>query len=110
MRIVVFIIVAAVQLAAAACVFLLLILGLNGFSEREANPGLVFYVVLALASSAGLGLAGAMFAKWLVARRGMGGLGAAAIAVVSSSTAGLVVLGVGFIGALVLASFMHGSR
>lgn len=110
MRILVFIVVAAVQLAAAACIFVLLLLGLNGFSEREAQPGLVFYIVLALASSAGLGFAGAWFTKWLTARRGMGGLGAAAIAVVSSSTAGLVVLGVAFIGAVILASIMHGSR
>ena len=110
MRIIVFIIVAAVQLAAAACVFVLLLLGLNGFSERDAKPGLLFYIVLALASSAGLGLAGAWFTKWLAARKGMGGFGAAAIAVVSSSTAGLVILGVGFIGAVIVASMMHGSR
>ncbi|HLM58921.1 MAG TPA: hypothetical protein VK422_22650 [Pyrinomonadaceae bacterium] len=110
MRIIVFIVVAAVQLAAAAFVFLILIMGMNGFSERDANPGLLFYIVLALASSAGLGLAGAMFAKWLTASRGMGGLGAAAIAVVSSSTVGLVVLGVAFFGAMMVTSIMHGSR
>ncbi len=110
MRIIVFIIVAAVQLVAAACVFLVLIMGMNGFSERDANPGLAFYIVLALASSAGLGVAGAMFARWLTARRGLGGLGAAAIAVVSSSTVGLIVLGVAFFGALMVASIMHGSR
>ncbi|HEV2864261.1 MAG TPA: hypothetical protein VGX48_24905 [Pyrinomonadaceae bacterium] len=110
MRIIVFIVVAAVQLVAAACVFLFLLLGLNGFSEREANPGLAFYIVLAVASSVGLGVAGSMFTKWLTSRRGLGGLGAAAIAVVSSSTVGLVVLGVGFLGAVILASIMHGSR
>lgn len=110
MRIIVFIIVAAVQLVAAACGFVLLLLGLNGFSEKQATPGLAFYIVTAVASSVGLGVAGAMASKWLTVRRGAGGPVAALVAVVGSSVLGLIILGVGFLGAVIIASMMRGGR
>ena len=110
MRIIVFIVVAVVQLVAAAFGFLLLLLGLNGFSERQATPGLVFYIVVAVASSVGLGVAGAMAVKWLAVRRGAHALVAALVAVVGSSVLGLVILGAGFLGAVVLAEIMRNAR
>lgn len=110
MRIIVFVVVAVVQLGAAAFGLLVLIMGMNGFSERDATPGLLFYVVLAMASSVALGVGGALAAKRLAAGRRMGGLAASAIAVTCASTLGVVVLVGGFFGALAIASVMHGSR
>ena len=110
MRIIVFVINALVQLAAAAVGLLLLLLGLNGFSERQATPGLVFYVVLSVASALGLGVASAFTAQWLAQKKSFGGLGASAAAVVVFSVLGVLILVVGFFAALFIASAMRGSR
>ena len=110
MRVIVFLVVAVVQSAAGAFGFLMLLLGLNGFSEREATPGLGLYIVLGVGSALGLGLAAALAAGWLVTRKQMGGFGAAVIAVAGSSVVGVAVLFAGFLAAVMLASFMHGSR
>ncbi|HVF66126.1 MAG TPA: hypothetical protein VM914_00580 [Pyrinomonadaceae bacterium] len=110
MRIIVFVINAVVQLAAAAVGFFLLLLGLNGFSERQANPGLLFYIVLGVASAVGLGVASAFAAKWLTQRRSMGALGASAIAVPVFAVVGVLILIVGIFVAALIASAMRGGR
>ena len=43
MRIIVFLIAAVAQIAAAVFGLFILLLGLNGFSEREATPALIFF-------------------------------------------------------------------
>ena len=68
MRIIVFVINAVIQLAAAAAGFLLLLLGLNGFSERQSNPSLLFYIALSVGSAVGLGGASAFASKWLAGK------------------------------------------
>ena len=110
MRVIVFILTALIQLAAAAVGFLLLLLGMNGYSERQANPGLILYIALGLGSALGLGLASAFAAKRLVERRSFGGLAASATAVIGFSVLGGLILVVSFFVAIVLAEVMRGMK
>lgn len=110
MRIIVFILTALIQLAAAAAGFLLLLLGMNGYSERHAAPGLILYIALGLGSALGLGLASAFVVKRLVERRSLGGLAASTIAVLGFSVLGGLILFVSFFAAIVVAEVMRGMK
>jgi hypothetical protein len=110
MRIIVFIINAVIHLAAAAVGFFMLLLGLNGFSERQANPSLLFYIILSVGSALGLGVASAFAAKWLAQKKSLGALGASAIAVPVFSVVGVLILVVVFFVAVLIASAMRGGR
>lgn len=110
MRIIVFILTAVIQLAAAAAGGLLLLLGMNGYSGRDAEPGLYLYAALGLVSALGLGLASAYAVRWLVERRSFGRAGAAATAVIGFAVLGGLILVVSFFAAIVLAETMRGSR
>lgn len=110
MRIIVFALTAVVQLAAAAAGLLFLLLGMNGYSERQATPGLIFYVALGLVSALALGLLSAFAAKRLVERKSFGVLAASATAVLGFSVVGGLVLVISFFAAIVLAEVMRGMR
>ena len=110
MRIIVFILTAVIQLAAAAAGGLVLLLGMNGYSERDATPGLYLYAALGLISALGLGLASAFASRWLVERRSFGRAGAAATAVLGSVALGGLILIVNFFAAIVLTEIMRGNR
>lgn len=110
MRIVVFIMNAVIQLAAAAAGFLFLLLGMNGYSEDQATPGLVFYIVLSVGSALGLGGASAFWAKRLVTKKSFSGFGASAIAIISFAILGGFILAGGFLGAFVLAEVVRGMK
>ena len=110
MRIIVFIVNALVHLCASAVGLFMLILGLNGFSGREAEPGLLFYVVANALAALGLGAAGALAAGRIAAKRSVGGFAAGAIAVAASFVVGMVLLATAFLAAVLLAQYMHGSR
>jgi hypothetical protein len=87
-----------------------LLLGLNGYSESQATPSLILYIVVGLGSALGLGVASAFMAKRLVERRSMGGLAASAIAVVSVSIIGVLILAATFVAAIVFAEVIRGMR
>jgi hypothetical protein len=110
MRIIVFILTAVIQLAFAAAGFLLLLLGMNGYSERQATPGLLLYIVLGLGSAIGLGFGSSFVAKRLVEKRSFGSLAASATAVISVSILGGLILVAAFVAAIVLAEIMRGMR
>jgi len=110
MRIIVFFITVVIQLAAAAFMFLILLLGMNGYSERQATPSLIFYIALSVMSALGLGGASAFAAKRLAERTSLGGLGASAISVICSAIIGAVILIAGFFAALVLAEIVRGMK
>ena len=110
MRVIVFILTAVIQLAVAAAGGLLLLLGMNGYNERDAEPGLYLYAALGLVSVLGLGLASAYAAGWLVERRSFGRAGAAATAVLGSAALGGLIVVVSFFAAIVLAEITRGSR
>lgn len=110
MRVMTFIITAVIQIAAAAAGFLLLLLGLNGYSERQATPSLIFYILLSLGEAVGLGIVSALVAKRLVERKSLHPLAASAIAVTAFSILGVLSLFVLFFVALMLAEFVRGMR
>lgn len=110
MRIIVFILTAVIQLAAAAAGYIILLLSMNGYSGRDAGPGLTLYIVLCLVSALVLGLAAAYVSGLLVERRSFGGLAASATAVLGSLVLGGLVVAASFIAAIVLAEVVRGSR
>jgi hypothetical protein len=108
MRVAVFLIVAVVLLGTGALGLFVLLLGLNGYSEAQATPGLIAYIVLGLVTVPGLGAAGAIFARVLVEKKGFGKVGAAAGAITCMAILGVVVLATGVIVAFVLAEVLRG--
>lgn len=110
MKIIVFVLTALIQLAAAAAVFVILLLSMNGYSERDATLGIYLYVFLCLASALVLGFAGAFVAGRLVAKRSFGGFAASATAVIGSAVVGGLLLVFSFIAAIVVAEAVRGSR
>ena len=107
MRIIVFVITALVQLAVAVVIFFMLLLGLNGFSEQDATPSLIFFIALSVACALGLGGAGAFAAKRIAAKKSLGVAAASAISVFGFSVLGAVILVGGFFAALFIATVMH---
>lgn len=107
MRIIVFVLTALIQLVGAGAVFLLLLLGMNGYSESQATPGLILYIVVGLGSALGLGLASSFVVKRLVERRGFGRLAASATAIFGFLILGGFILVVSFFAAILLAELMR---
>lgn len=107
MRIIVFIITALIQAAVAVLIFFMLLLGLNGFSEQDAKPSLIFFIGLSVLSPLLLSGLGAYAAKRIAEKKSMGGVAASAIAVACFSVLGVMILAGGFFVALIIASAMH---
>lgn len=107
MRSVVFIITAFIQLIVAVLGFFILLLGLNGFSEKQSTPSLIVYIALAILSAFGCGAASAYTAKRLTEKFSLGKFGASAIAVISFAILGALILFVGLIAVLFLAEALR---
>ena len=110
MKIIVFLIAAIAQIVAAVFGLFILLLGLNGFSEREATPSLIFYIVLSLATIVGDGVVGVVLAKKLASTTKFGVGGASVVATLSAVILGVVILIAGLFVAFVLANVVHGMR
>jgi hypothetical protein len=110
MRIIVFIITAVIQLACAVAGLLILLLAMNGYSESQATPSLILFIVVGLGSAVGLGMGGAFMAKRLVEKRSLGGFAASTIVVVSSSVVGVLILIAASVAAVALAEVVRGMR
>ena len=110
MRIIVFLIAAIAQIVAAVFGFFILLLGLNGFSEREATPSLIFYIVLSLATIVGDGVIAVVLGKKLANRTKFGVGGASVVATMSVAILGVVILIAGLFVAFVLANVVHGMK
>lgn len=95
------VLVLAANLAAGGAVFAGMLLGMNGFSESDANWGIGAYILCALAVTAGM-VVGAVLAVRFLAGQGWNEWGAAALAaaVFAGVGAGLKVV-CGIIGVLV---------
>ena len=107
MKIVVFIINASIQLAAAALGFFMLLLGLNGFSGKQAEPGIYLYIILSVGSAIGLGVASAFTANRLGAKPTLGKIGASIISVAAFAVIGIVVLTVVFFASVFLVDVLR---
>lgn len=110
MRILVFIITALIQAVFAVIAFFTLLLGMNGYSEKQATPGLVFFVIISVANALGLGGASAYAAKRLVEKKSFGRFVASFTAVAGFSIIGALIVIAGFFAALILAEVMRGSK
>jgi len=110
MKIIVFLIAAIAQIVAAVFGLFILLIGLNGFSEREATPSLIFYIVLSLATIVGDGAIGLVLAKKLANTTKFGVGGAAVVATLSAAILGVVILIGGLFVAFVLANVVHGMK
>lgn len=110
MGILVLILTVVFQLTAAAIGLFLLLLGLNGYSERQATPSLILYIVLSLTSAFALGAASPFAAKRLAKRTSLGSFGSSAIVVVAFSFIGVIVLFVGFFASFALAEVLRAGR
>lgn len=108
MKIVFYILTAIIQLVVAVSGFLILLLGLNGFSERDATPSLILYLVVSVVTVLGDGAVGLLIGNWLVRKKRLsaGGFFGNALAVVLGVGILVVTVFVGF----VLASVIHDAR
>jgi hypothetical protein len=107
MAILALILIVVFQLAAAAIGFFVLLVGLNGYSERQATPGLILYIALSLTSSFALGAGSPFAAKRLARSKSLGRFGASAIVVVVFCIIGVAILFAGFVASLALAEVLR---
>ena len=107
MRITVFLVTAIVEFAAAVFGFFILLVGLNGFSERQATPSLIFYIVFCLMSSFLISFLGTIVAKTIVNKQWLGKAVAAIVSIILSSTIGVVFVVIAVFASLILAEFLR---
>lgn len=79
MQILNFFITAVINIGIACVVGLFLLIALNGFSESQAMPGLIFYVVWTLLASMLAAALSVLAAKYLIGKKSFRPLGAIAI-------------------------------
>ena len=107
MRVTVFLITAILDLALAIFGLFILLLGLNGFSERQATPTLIFYIIFCLTSLMILSYLGTLVAKAFVGKGWMNKVWATLVSILSTSIiSGLIVIGAVFAG-FALAEFLR---
>jgi len=92
MTILVFLITSAVQLLLAGFGFFILLLLLNGYSERFATPGIISYLLISLIIAIGLGWFAAFIAKKIVSRKRLGSLAAGSLSTIGFSMLGGIFL------------------
>ncbi len=102
MRIAVFAVTAIVEFAAAIFGLFVLLLGLNGYSESQATPSLIFYIVVCVVSTLALSFLGTLAAKAIVKKGWLRKLWAAVVSIVLTSTVGVVLVVVGVFLAFIL--------
>ncbi len=105
MKILLYLVIAILQLVAAVFGFFILLLGLNGFSERQATPSLMFFIALSLVTIFGDGALRIWVVRLLGRKLGAGA--AAAISTIGVVIFGVVVLIVGLFAAFMLAEVVH---
>lgn len=107
MKVETFLITALINIGIGAFLFFMLIISMNGFSEDEATPGLVLFIVWALISSLGAGALSFLSVKYLTEKKSFNRWLAALLAIVVFVIIGAAVNFVGIIAAVLLASAMQ---
>ena len=110
MRITVFVVTAVIELATATVGLFILLLGLNGYSESQATPSLIFYIVFCVISSLALSFLGTLAAKAIVKKGWLGKPAAAIVSIVFASALGDVLLVLAVFLAFILAELLRGMR
>ena len=108
MSVIAFILTALILGAAAFLGFFMLLMGLNGFSESDAQPGIIFYIVAAILDGLIMSSLAAFVTIQLVKKKSLNSIGAAAISTVSFSVIGGAILFVIWVAGIIITSFMHG--
>lgn len=102
MKILIFILIVIFQATLAVGGFVMLLLGLNGYSGTQAQPGLIFYIVLNLAAALGLGAAGVFLKQKLVERFWLGNFSASLAAIGAAIALGSLIVIVGIFASAIL--------
>ena len=110
MRITVFLTTAILSVASAIFGFFILLLGLNGYSERQATPSLIFYIVFCLTSLLILSFVGTLVAKAFVEKGWMNKVWAAIVSILSTSIVSSVLVIVAVFVGFALAEFLRTNR
>lgn len=79
MQILNFFVTAIINIGIACVLFIFLLIALNGFSERQANPGLILYIVWTLLASLLAAALSVLTAKYLIGKKSLKPFGAIAI-------------------------------
>ena len=110
MRFIVFLITAVTQVVVAVSCFFVLLVGLNGYSERQATPSLIFYIVFSLISIIGMSFIAGFAAKYFLDKNWMGKGIASMVGIITSSILGAVVVVGGMFVAFAVAETLRGMR
>jgi hypothetical protein len=110
LRLIVFLITAITQVVGAVSCFFVLLVGLNGYSERQATPSLIFYVVFSLISIFGMSFIACVTTKYFVDKNWMGKAVASVVAIITSSIVGALIVIGGMFVAFVVAETLRGTR
>lgn len=79
MQILNFLITALVNIAVGVVLFFFLLLGMNGYSEKQATPGLILYIAWALLFSILTAVFSVLAARFLIRKKSFSPLAATAI-------------------------------
>jgi cobalamin synthase len=90
LKIILFFLTAIPQLGVAVFAFFMLLLGLNGYSERDATPALLAYIALSGVVVVATALAAVFTAKKFEQR--MGKFGAGAVSVIGFTVVGVALI------------------
>ena len=110
MGLVVFLITSVIQLALAALGFFVLLLALNGYSERFATPGIIIYTFVSIIVVLGLASISTLVARMIVKRKHLGNFAAGSLSAVGFSIVGGVLLVAAFFVSLGTAEFLRTLR
>ena len=98
---------ALINIAVGAIAFFMLILSLNGFSEKQAESGLILFIGWALLSACITGILGSMSAIYLIKEKSFNVWLASFLAITTFVVVGLISNIVGFFAAVFLTSAMR---
>jgi hypothetical protein len=103
----IFLITALVNIAIGAALFFMLIISLNGFTGKQAEPGLILFIVWAVIASIMMGVLALLTAIFLIERKSFNPWLTASLAIGIFIIVGAAIDFVGLVAAVVLTSAMR---
>ncbi len=108
-KIITFLTIGSVNLAVSVFLLFFLLLGLNGFSERDANYAFLFFIIGAFVSAVMTGILGIVLLKILI-NNNFHSISASIIAILIFSILGAVINIALWFGGLIIAEIVRTSR
>jgi hypothetical protein len=90
-----------------AVVFFILLISMNGFSERQATPGLLLFIIWVVLTAIMAGVLSFLTVKYLIDKKSMGAIVAALMAVTIFTIIGGISNIVGMLAAILLATALR---